>query len=338
MHHAIRYSYLAVFISLTTFAEAQFQKSSFSDNLKILDSVTTKGRYIKISNVGLALPDTAILGAKANDWACTYDVDHKLMWEVKTTDKGLHDKEWKYTWFDSSKPAGELQGVNGTTENSTNCFAGELCNTEKFVQAVNNQGLCGAKNWRLPQLAELKTLVKCAEIDTTFSTSCKEPVAKPTIDTYFPNTLATNSNASNQYYSATPFDEQPGNFGVWSTNFDLGNSGFVSPVNKLLVRVVRNGRPLGNVATYNANTGRLSLAAVQVGNEIYAAELQDQGGYQFRLLQATKITHDAILQLPEYQAESRLLSIPYLSYLNNSYQVSLQNNNGLFVVTQANPL
>lgn len=327
---------LAVLFSLNALAGAQFQKSTFADNLKLLESVTSKGRYLKVSHAGLALPETATLGAKATDWACTYDVESRLIWEVKTTDKGLHDKDWKYTWFDSSKPAGEQQGVIGIASN-TNCVEGVRCDTEKFVQAVNGQGLCGAKNWRLPSLEELKTLVKCREVDTSFF-GCKEPVAKPTIDTvYFPNTLA-NSSAPNQYYSATPYDEQIGNFAAWSTNFDLGSNGFVGPVNNLLVRVVRTGRPLANVVNYDAKTGRLSLSAVQVGTQVYSAELQDKGGYQFQLLKATLVTNDETLQFPEYQAESGLLTIPYLAYLNQGYQVYLQNTNGVFVLTQANPL
>lgn len=299
-----------------------------------------EAQYLKVSNTGVALPDSAVLGTSANGWACTYDSERKLIWEVKTTDKGLHDKNWKYSWFDSSRPAGEQQGSNGASSGPGNCHNGVRCDTENFVQEVNLQGLCGAKDWRLPVLDELKSLVRCDGrplSDSAFG--CEGAYPKPTIDTtYFPNTPPTDASTPNQYYSSTPFDEQPGNFAAWTTNFDLGGSLFVGPVNKLLVRVVRHGRPFANAASYDPKTGRLSLSAVQVGDLTYSAELQDRGGYQFQLLKAEPLANDQTLQLPTYHADGGLLTIPYLLVFNKGYQIHLQNNNGIFAVTQANPL
>ena len=49
--------------------------------------------YTKVSNSGKPLPDSALIGNGSNDWACTYDSDSKLIWEVKTSDDGLRDQK-----------------------------------------------------------------------------------------------------------------------------------------------------------------------------------------------------------------------------------------------------
>ena len=45
-------------------------------------------------------------------------------------------------------------------------------NSEKFLQAVNSSALCGYRDWRLPEIEELKTIVdsstKSPSIDTSF--------------------------------------------------------------------------------------------------------------------------------------------------------------------------
>ena len=45
----------------------------------VLSGPAVAGKYIKVSNSGQALPDSASLGAGPNDWACTYDTESKLL-------------------------------------------------------------------------------------------------------------------------------------------------------------------------------------------------------------------------------------------------------------------
>jgi hypothetical protein len=84
--------------------------------------------YIKVSNSGKALPASALLGSGEDDWACTYDSATKLMWEVKTTDGGLRDRDW---WYMISPDV----GGNGTT--NSDCETQGRCDTQQFTQDVN---------------------------------------------------------------------------------------------------------------------------------------------------------------------------------------------------------
>lgn len=56
--------------------------------------------FIKIANNGKELPDSALLGNQPTDWACLKDTKTGLIWEVKTDDGGLRDKDWLYSWYD----------------------------------------------------------------------------------------------------------------------------------------------------------------------------------------------------------------------------------------------
>lgn len=67
--------------------------------------------YTKIANDGSELSKTVKLGTGAKDWACTKDNNTGLIWEVKTNDGGLRDKDWKYTWYNpDSKTNGGFEG------------------------------------------------------------------------------------------------------------------------------------------------------------------------------------------------------------------------------------
>lgn len=118
--------------------------------------------FIKISNTGNALPNTA------KQWACVLDVQTQLMWEVKNK-RGLQNSQSTYTWFD-----GKSGTKNG--EYSRNCQQKNTCNTQAFIQKLNQQTLCQANNWRLPNAEELRSLLHYQDYE-------------PLIDSaYFPNT------------------------------------------------------------------------------------------------------------------------------------------------------
>lgn len=111
--------------------------------------------YNKVGNDGGALADKAVLGQSASDWACTYDSNSKLIWEIKTSDGSLRDKHASYTWYNSDIAT---NGGNAGTPNGGSCGNKTSCDTEKYVQYVNRQKLCGASDWRLPTIDELKQL------------------------------------------------------------------------------------------------------------------------------------------------------------------------------------
>ncbi len=138
--------------------------------------------FSKISNSGAVLPASATLGTGPADWACTYDNNTGLMWEVKTT-SGLRSQSHTYTWYDSV----HNYGGNPGTASGGSCATVGRCDTEKLVADVNAAGLCGKTDWRMPTLQELYNLADRGRVN-------------PAIDpAYFPNTLAS------FFWSASPY-------------------------------------------------------------------------------------------------------------------------------------
>jgi hypothetical protein len=152
--------------------------------------------YSAIDNSGNSTSDV-------RGWRCSLDTVNNLMWEIKTNDNYLHDKDWTYSWFepDTTKNG----GYRGLSENGGHCKGLAKCNTSEFIKAVNAEKLCGKEDWRLPTKTELERLVVCPNGETPnrpaneISDICDNtnplldpynPVpGVPLIDTaYFPNT------------------------------------------------------------------------------------------------------------------------------------------------------
>lgn len=107
-------------------------------------------------------------------WNCVRDAVTGLTWEVKTNDDSLNGASWIYSWFNST---GFDDGGNAGSANGGVCHLSGDCDTESYISAVNDAGLCGFSNWRLPSRSELLSLVHYGA------------TTAPTIDTdYFPNT------------------------------------------------------------------------------------------------------------------------------------------------------
>jgi len=155
--------------------------------------------YTKISNSGDELPATAKLGSGPDDWACTRDNLTGLIWEVKVHDSShLRDQHHTYTWYDP---------------NST-------CDTTGFMQAVNDQALCGASDWRMPTWQELQGIVDYGRHN-------------PTIDTrYFPNT------PGNWFWSGSPHTLS---FNAWVVGFSGGTAYLNLRGSSRSARLVRGG-------------------------------------------------------------------------------------------------
>ncbi|WP_201245704.1 DUF1566 domain-containing protein [Halochromatium salexigens] len=147
------------------------------------------------------------LPADASDWSCVRDNVTGLIWEVKTDDGGLHDKDDRYNWYNTDP------STNGGFEGYAD-YHGIICdgydsndpasyyNTQAFVERVNQRSLCGARDWRLPSRHELLSIVSN---DRT----------GPAIDTdYFPNTV------SSRFWSSSPYAY--GSHSAWYVNFNHG--------------------------------------------------------------------------------------------------------------------
>lgn len=167
--------------------EAQDHESQMLELEVQADVLATKAltmvafRYTKMSKAGELLPVTA------TEWACVYDKTTKLLWEVQISDK-------KYTWNDAlNKRPGE----------------------------INPAGLCGQRDWRLPNKEELLSLIT--------------KVAPPTIDSdYFPSTPAS------CFWSSSPYADYSSN--AWFVSFGSGDGCYYHKSYSEFVRLVRGGQ------------------------------------------------------------------------------------------------
>jgi len=180
--------------------------------------------FTKLDANGNTLP------ANAASWSCVKDNHTGLIWEVKTdTAQGtdLHSKEDRYNWYNPDSTTNG--GTDGYADDDGNICTGynsgdssTFCNTQAFVARVNAAGLCGATDWRLPNLNELQSI---ANLGKTY----------PAIDTaYFPQTQ------SSFYWSSSPYADS--RYTAWGVNFNFGYDYDGYRSNDYHVRLVRSGQ------------------------------------------------------------------------------------------------
>ncbi|MBN9341021.1 MAG: DUF1566 domain-containing protein [Comamonadaceae bacterium] len=178
--------------------------------------------FTKIGGAGASLPPGLSLGTSPGDWVCTRDNVTGLVWEVKIATPGMRrNQDYRYTWHDPHSP----DGNPGTEGSAATCLTAGRCDTTRYVDDVNaSNGLCGHKDWRLPTLQELETLVDLGRSG-----------AEPRIDpAYFPNTPAA------AYWTATPFAGDTAQ--AWALDFATGTPSPAPRADALRMRLVRGGQ------------------------------------------------------------------------------------------------
>jgi hypothetical protein len=146
---------------------------------------------------------------------------------VKTNDGGLHDKDDSYTWYNTDPKTNG--GTDGSADGGGNtCYGYDstnpstFCNTQAYVNRVNTAGWCGASDWRMPTIKELKNLVHHGRYN-------------PSIDIgYFPNTV------SYYFWSGSPYATYSDY--AWGVSFYYGDSFDNSRLSSSAVRLVRGGQ------------------------------------------------------------------------------------------------
>ncbi len=164
--------------------------------------------FTKLDAQGNALSDNA------TEWVMVRDNVTGLIWEVKTDDGGIHDRDNQYTWYD---PDPKTNGGDAGT-------AGDGTDTHDFIQALNQANFGGHADWRMPTLKELTGIIDYG----TFN---------PAIDTqYFLNTQ------SSRYWSSTTYANDEDD--AWSVLFYCGDaySYFGGKSDSYYVRAVRSGQ------------------------------------------------------------------------------------------------
>jgi hypothetical protein len=157
--------------------------------------------FTKIDSKGKILP------ANAATWSCVRDNVTGLIWEVKTNDSSIHDKDNTYRWGGKTARGSGY----GTYYNDWN----------SLVDGSNSKRLCGFSDWRVPNRTELQSLVihdggLYRSIDTAF----------------FPNTK------SEDYWSASPIANT--STVSWYVNFNDGITSADYRSKRFYVRLVRS--------------------------------------------------------------------------------------------------
>ena len=152
---------------------------------------------VKIDAAGQQLPVTA---ASQQAWSCALDRRTGLMWEVKSPEPGLRFAENTYSWYSPDAKHQELD-YRGLVDGG-NC-TGSACDTAAYVTAVNQAGLCGKRDWRMPHKHELGRI-----------SDPRRPLKVPTTDlNYFPNTQP------GEYWSGNDYSLQYNAAWVWGFDF-----------------------------------------------------------------------------------------------------------------------
>ena len=200
--------------------------------------------YTKIANNGTALPDSAVLGSGASNWACTRDNVTGLLWEVKTADGALRDKQRTYTNYDDTT---KTQKFNGSAWlNPTQAEIDAASNSNGFAKAVNALTLCGRNDWKVPNKESLLSVM--------------DPAYNPRINpTYFPDMVTSSAN----FWSTSPFPSST--YGAYYLSFYNFFVGYSDRNQTYKVRLVSDGQASGTFSLQVRATGNGSVASTAGG-------------------------------------------------------------------------
>ncbi|MFC1857397.1 DUF1566 domain-containing protein, partial [Thermodesulfobacteriota bacterium] len=294
------------------------QTTSYTDTYgEDSDYIINPPSFIKMDSQGNYIVDSA------TSWAMVRDNITGLIWEVKTDDGSIHDKDDKYTWCDNNP---DTNGGNaGTCDNGTD--------TEDFINVLNAENFGGFSDWRLPTREELRSIVDYGRYIPAISTD------------YFPNTVASN------YWSSTTFASNI--YYAWHVYFYNGYDNYsYGKSYSYYVRAVRGGQSgsLGNLVingdeTVTDNTTGLMWQRVTAANTmnwqsaLSYCEALDLGGYtDWRLPNIKELFLLPDLNrygpaidtdyFPDTVASNYWSSTTNAYYTNDAWHVNFDNGNG----------
>ena len=98
--------------------------------------------------------DGNLVETETEQWACIHDTSNNLMWEVKSKNDNLRNPNNLYSWFDPTNKNLKGKADGGRCKGDTDC------DTNAYVQAMNEKNFCGYNDWHLPTRVEMQTLVQ----------------------------------------------------------------------------------------------------------------------------------------------------------------------------------
>ena len=202
-----------------------------SELIKLIGS--THSDYTKLDALGNRLPKSA------KSWSCVLDNRSSLIWEVKTNDGGARDKDNEYRWGgkgESRVALGDYEGGNQRSKSLWDITGIRYDDWNELVNATNYEQLCGFSDWRVPDIYELASLVRCQGGNyENLDEGCEGSYQRPTIDiTHFP------SAQSSGYWSASPSTYSSRS--AWRIDLYGGYDGNLHRGKKYRVRLVRSGQ------------------------------------------------------------------------------------------------
>lgn len=151
-------------------------------------------------------PADPLLGTRPDDWGCVFDNVTQLTWEAKTDDGGMHGWTRLYT----------NKGEKARSDTSDAAW---------LIDATNSETLCGAANWRLPDVLELQSIADYG--------NGAPGMPYPWIDpTFFPYTLGG--------YTWTSVENVHRHRFIWYVDFDDGHVGSDARFEDNIARLVHS--------------------------------------------------------------------------------------------------
>ena len=183
--------------------------------------------FTRLNIDGTVYDDTASNSGihSSKPWYCVRDNVTGLIWEVKTTDTTLSNKDNLFTWYESAGGA-----TFSGTESSQDTV--DLIAQAKAENSAN--GLCGQANWRLPTVQEIESLASYNSV--------------PAIDKdYFPNTQGSDDGVvdDNKWYWTAELDSDSSNSNVWAYNAYAGSTESAVSSSAYYVRLVSSSDAVG---------------------------------------------------------------------------------------------
>ena len=171
------------------------------------------------------------LSASDTEWSCVFDHRTGLLWEVKAEAESdnVQAADSTFTWYFTAK---NISGERPGTAGGGRCNLDSRCDTQAYIEEMNQQKLCGRNDWRLPTVTELKSIVDHGSEDVPLIDENYFPNAE--LGAYWSMTVASNTSV-NQKEPGNPMDN------AWLVEFYDGVMEKRSRNSRLRVRVVSGG-------------------------------------------------------------------------------------------------